>query len=303
MAVVYADYILWSEAFPPNAETRYKRYQNFMQNHTHALQAASYIRTALKQPHPAETGIVLGTGLGDWAATLPEVQSFDYADIPGFPRSTVESHAGKLTAALVGETPVWIQRGRFHLYEGRTPGEVCMGVRTMAELGVKRLIITNAAGALNPQFDAGGLMVISDHINFTGHSPLTGPNVDAWGDRFPDMSRAYDADLRALALDKSRELGIRLERGIYIGVTGPNLETPAETRAYRLLGADAVGMSTVLETVAARHRGLSVLGISCLTNKNLPDCMEETSLEDVIAMAGASADKLAKLLDAVITSL
>ncbi|WP_461209904.1 purine-nucleoside phosphorylase [Desulfocurvus sp. DL9XJH121] len=274
-----------------------------MQNHTDVLTAAQHVQKNLRQPHVAETGIVLGTGLGGWAEALATVQTFDYADIPGFPRSTVESHAGKLTAALVGDKPVWIQSGRFHLYEGREPHEVCMGVRTMAELGVKRLVITNAAGALNPQFDAGGLMVITDHINFTGRSPLTGPNEDAWGDRFPDMSRAYSPALRDLALDKAGEIGLRLERGIYIGVTGPNLETPAETRAFRILGADAVGMSTVLETIAARHMGLDVLGISCLTNKNLPDCMAETSLDEVIAMAGASAGKLAALLDAVIRAL
>jgi len=165
------------------------------------------------------------------------------------------------------------------------------------------VVITNAAGALNPQFDAGGLMAITDHINFTGRSPLAGPNVDEWGDRFPDMSRAYDAGLRDLTLDTARELGIRLERGIYIGVTGPNLETPAETRAFRILGADAVGMSTVLETIAARHMGLDVLGISCLTNKNLPDCMAETSLEEVIATANAAAGKLARLLDGLLGTL
>lgn len=274
-----------------------------MQNPQQVLSAADFIRAGLRRTHDARIGVVLGTGLGAWADSLAEVQSFDYADIPGFVPSTVESHAGKLTAALVGETPVWLQQGRFHLYEGRSPQEVTMGVRTMVQLGVDTLIITNAAGALNPQFDAGGLMAISDHINFTGHSPLTGPNHDAWGDRFPDMSRAYDQGLLDLAQARALELGIRLERGIYIGVTGPNLETPAETRAFRMLGADAVGMSTVLEVVAARHMGARVLGISCLTNKNLPDCMAETSLEEVIATAGSAAGKLSKLLGAVITSI
>ena len=178
-----------------------------------------------------------------------------------------------------------------------------MGVRTLATLGVKRLIITNAAGALNPQFDAGGLMCITDHINFTGHNPLIGQNQDTWGVRFPDMSRIYDADLRDLALNTAQKLDIRLERGIYIGVTGPNLESPAETRAFKRLGADAVGMSTVLEVIAARHMDLAVLGISCLTNKNLPDCMGETTLEEVIAQAEAAADRLTRLLDAVISAL
>lgn len=303
MAAVWTDYVLPGAEHSLRRLNPYNHFEKFMQNHTDVTRAAAHVRQALSQPHPAETGIVLGTGLGDWAENLPEIQSFDYADIPGFPCSTVQSHAGKLTAATVGGKPVWIQRGRFHLYEGREPHEVCMGVRTMAELGVKRVVITNAAGALNPQFDAGGLMAITDHINFTGRSPLAGPNVDQWGDRFPDMSRAYDAQLRDLALDTARELGIRLERGIYIGVTGPNLETPAETRAFRILGADAVGMSTVLETIAARHMGLDVLGISCLTNKNLPDCMAETSLEEVIATANAAAGKLARLLDGLLGAL
>ncbi|WP_028586721.1 purine-nucleoside phosphorylase [Desulfocurvus vexinensis] len=273
-----------------------------MQNIEKVQKAADFIRAGLPAPHAARIAVVLGTGLGAWADGLAEVASFDYAAIPGFPCSTVQSHAGKLTAALVGEVPVWVQRGRFHLYEGWSPAEVCMGVRTLAALGVSRLIITNAAGALNPQFDAGGLMLITDHINFTGANPLIGPNQDAWGERFPDMSRIYDAGLRDLALERARELGIRLERGVYIGVSGPNLESPAETRAFRLLGADAVGMSTVLEVIAARHMGLAVLGISCLTNKNLPDCMGETSLADVIAQAEAAAGRLSRLLGAVIAS-
>lgn len=275
----------------------------FMQNPEKVQKAADFIRSSMPEGVTPETGIILGTGLGAWADALPETASFNYEKIPGFPHSTVESHAGKLTAAKVGDADVLIQQGRFHLYEGWSPAEVCMGVRTMASLGVKRVIITNAAGALNTQFEAGGLMTLSDHINFTGHSPLTGPNHEPWGDRFPDLSKVYDEQLRTLAHTKALELGIRLERGVYIGVTGPNLETPAETRAFRLLGADAVGMSTVLEAIAAKHMGVDVLGISCLTNKNLPDCMEETSLDDVIQMAGRAANNLKQLLDAVITAL
>ncbi|NJB67191.1 purine-nucleoside phosphorylase [Desulfobaculum xiamenense] len=274
-----------------------------MQNPQKVQQAAAFIQKSLTAPHEAATGIILGTGLGEWAGELKCSQAFDYADIPGFPRSTVPGHAGRLMAAEIGGHKVWLQQGRFHLYEGNSPADVCMGVRTMAALGVSRIIVTNAAGALNPQFDAGGLMLITDHINFTGANPLVGPNHDDWGERFPDMSRAYCPKLGALALDKAAELGIRLERGVYLGLVGPNLETPAETRAFRIWGADAVGMSTVLEVIAARHMGLDVLGISCLTNKNLPDCMQETSLDDVLAMAGASAQKLSRLLDAVVTAL
>ncbi len=265
--------------------------------------AADHLRRALPDGFAPRVGIVLGTGLGAWADSLQALAVVDYADIPGFPRSTVQSHAGALTAARVGDTPVLMLSGRFHLYEGYSPAEVCMGVRTMAELGAKRLVITNAAGALNPHFEAGSLMCISDHINFTGASPLTGPNVDGWGVRFPDMSCPYAKQLQKLALDTALSTGVRLERGVYIGVTGPNLETPAETRAFKRLGADAVGMSTVLEVIAARHLGMEALGISCLTNKNLPDCMEECSIEQVIAQAEQASGALATLLGAVVPKL
>ena len=273
------------------------------QNPEAVAQAADNLRDALPPDFAPRTGIVLGTGLGAWAASLSAEAVVNYADIPGFPRSTVQSHAGSLTAARVGGAPVLLLSGRFHLYEGYSPAEVCMGVRTMAALGVERLVITNAAGALNPHFEAGSLMCISDHINFTGASPLMGPNHDAWGDRFPDMSRAYAKELQQLAQDAALVAGVRLERGVYIGVNGPNLETPAETRAFKRLGADAVGMSTVLEVIAARHLGLEVLGISCLTNKNLPDCMEECSIEQVIAQAEQASGALATLLNAVVPKL
>jgi purine-nucleoside phosphorylase len=180
---------------------------------------------------------------------------------------------------------------------------VALGVRTLAELGIKTLIVTNASGALNPRFDTGTLMAITDQINFTGRSPLTGPNHDAWGPRFPDMSRVFAPRLIETALEAATELKIRLERGIYIGVNGPNLETPAETRAYRALGADAIGMSTIMETIAAAHLGLDVLGIACLTNKNLPDCMEPTTIDDVINAADAAAGDLSRLISAVVTRI
>jgi purine-nucleoside phosphorylase len=224
----------------------------------------------------------------------------EYADIPGFPRSTVQGHEGKFITGLCGDTLICSLQGRFHLYEGYTAAEVCIGVRVLAELGAKSLIITNAAGALNPQFTAGDLMIISDHINLTGANPLTGVNHDLWGPRFPDMSRVYSNRLQRLAMKTGLDAGIRLERGVYLGITGPNLETPAETRAFRRLGADAIGMSTVLEVIAARHMGMEILGISCLTNKNLPDCMEETSLEDVLAKAKASSHKLEAVLSAMV---
>lgn len=267
-----------------------------MQNPDAVQKAADFIRSALPPSFAAKTGIILGTGLGGWSSELPQTAAINYGDIPGFPTSTVSSHAGRLMAAHIGDTPVLMLQGRFHLYEGYSPAEVVMGVRTLGELGVSTLIVTNAAGALNPRYDTGSLMAITDQMNFTGRTPLAGPNHDAWGPRFPDMSRVFSPRLVRLGLESAAKLGIRLERGIYIGVLGPNLETPAETRAYRQLGADAVGMSTVMETIAAAHMGMEILGISCLTNKNLPDCMEPTTLDDVIAAADAAAGDLSRLL-------
>jgi len=274
-----------------------------MQNPRKVQQAAKFIRETLTRPHPARLGLVLGTGLAGAAGELETLASLPYAGIPGFPQSTAPGHAGRLSAALLGGVPAWVLSGRFHLYEGYSPEETVCGVRTLAELGVDTLILTNAAGALDPRFEPGGLMAVTDHLNCTGLSPLTGPNHDAWGERFPDMSRAYDPDLVRLARDCADRLGIRLERGVYAGVPGPQLETPAETRALRLLGADAVGMSTVLETIAARHRGLRVLALSCLTNQNLPDCMQPVTLDQVLATARAAAADLGRLLAAVAASL
>ena len=271
-----------------------------MQNPEAALRAAEFVKSKIDSPFEAGIGIVLGTGLGRWADGLPAAATFDYSEIPGFPASTVSSHAGRLIAAYVNEVPVYMLQGRFHLYEGYEPGEVALGVRTLAEIGIKTLIVTNASGALNPRFDTGTLMAITDQINFTGKSPLTGPNHDAWGPRFPDMSRVFAPRLIETALEAATDLKIRLERGIYIGVNGPNLETPAETRAYRALGADAIGMSTIMETIAAVHLGLDVLGIACLTNKNLPDCMEPTTIDDVINAADAAAGDLSRLISAVV---
>ncbi|MFP4315722.1 MAG: purine-nucleoside phosphorylase [Desulfovibrionales bacterium] len=270
-----------------------------MQSVENVQKAAGYVRSALKLKEDGAVGVVLGTGLGRWAEKISE-RSVEYADIPGFPVSTVQGHGGRLVHGKVAGREVLALQGRFHLYEGYSPAQVCFGVRTLHHLGICGLILTNAAGALNPGFSAGDLMGITDHINFTGCNPLTGPNVDVWGPRFPDMSRVYSPRLLNLARQEALNNAIPLERGVYLGLTGPCLETPAETRALRLLGADAVGMSTVLEAVAAHHMGIEMLGISCLTNKNLPDCMEETSLDDVLAQAAASSGKLERLLTAVI---
>jgi len=265
--------------------------------------AVQAIRERLSGIPEPKVGIILGTGLGGLADAMQVHAAVPYADIPEFPRSTVQSHAGRFLFGTLGGVPVVMQQGRNHLYEGYGPDDVCMGVRCMAQLGVQTLIVTNAAGCLNPQWDAGDLMVITDHINFTGRTPLSGENNEEWGPRFPDMSRAYDPQLVRTALEQADALGIRLERGVYVGVCGPQMETPAETRMFKRLGADAVGMSTVMEVITARHMGIRVLGFSCLTNKNLPDCMEDAPIETVIAMANRSGANLARLIESVTTRL
>lgn len=266
--------------------------------------SAKTLRRLIQNRVPVpRVGLVLGTGLGGVADLVENPVRIPYADLPDFPLSGVASHAGRFVAGTIKGVPVVIQQGRCHLYEGHSAADVCMGVRVMAELGITTLVVTNAAGALNPRFEAGAVMVIADHINFTGQSPLTGSNNDEKGPRFPDMSAPYDADLIALAEQSALKAGLRLEKGVYLCVTGPQLETPAETRAFRMWGADAVGMSTVLEVIAARHLGLRVLGLSCLSNKNLPDCMAETSLEEVIRMAAKAGEKVTTILNGMIGNI
>jgi purine-nucleoside phosphorylase len=271
-----------------------------MQNAETAEQAARFIANALPEGFRPRAAVILGTGLGGADFRLAGETAMAYEDIPGFPRSTVPGHAGSLAAGVLSGTPVLVWRGRFHLYEGYTPAEVCMAVRASALLGARVLVATNAAGALNVLHSPGELLAISDHVNLTGESPLTGPNIDTWGPRFPDMSRVYSPRLLEIADACAMKLGIRLEKGVYAGVRGPQLETPAETRMIRMLGADAVGMSTVMEVIAARHMGMEVLGLSCLVNKNLPDCMAEVTLEEVLEVAGKAGEKLGRLLEAVL---
>jgi purine-nucleoside phosphorylase len=263
--------------------------------------AAAWIKNIC--PRTPKAALILGSGLGDWIGPETIRRRIPYADIPGFPASTVKGHAGALLLAEIRDTPVFVFSGRFHLYEGYDVRTVTLPVRVLGLLGVETLILTNAAGALNPLFATGGLMLLTDHVNMTGHNPLTGPNVDEWGPRFPDMSRVYCPALCAKALRAALECGQRVEQGVYVAVAGPSLETPAETRMYRIIGADAIGMSTVPEAIAAHHMGIKVLGISCLTNKNLPDCMAATSHEEILAQANASAAALGALLSALIPEL
>jgi purine-nucleoside phosphorylase len=212
-----------------------------------------------------ETAIVLGSGLGDFADTLKNAVTMPYGELPNWPASTVVGHAGKLVVGTAAGKRVAALAGRAHFYEGHDFGSVVFATRVMGRLGVKQLILTNAAGGVNTAFAQGALMVISDHINLLGN-PLIGPNDDRFGARFPDMSEVYSRRLRDIALDAARAQGIAIEQGVYVGLPGPTYETPAEIRYLRGIGADAVGMSTVPEAIAARHMGLEVLGISCITN-------------------------------------
>jgi purine-nucleoside phosphorylase len=271
-----------------------------MQNPSDVKRASRHVASLLHAPENNAVGMILGTGLGGLTDRLQNPVSIDYGDIPEFPRSTVEGHRGRLVRGRLAGRDVFLLSGRFHLYEGYSPAMVCMGVRLLGELGVPRLLVSNAAGGLNPRFETGSLMAITDHINLTGKSPLTGENHAPWGPRFPDMSRVYSPRLLDIARRCAQSLDLCLEQGVYAGVTGPQMETPAETRMLRLLGADAVGMSTVLEVVAARHMGMEILGLSCITNVNLPDCMAETSLADVLAAAGEAEGRLSALVTAIL---
>jgi len=266
-----------------------------MQNYTKIQVAIESIKKKVPDFTP-KIAIILGTGLSDLETALANFTKIKYEDIPNFPISTVASHKGCLLFGKIENVDIVIQQGRCHLYEGYSPSDVCTGLRIMQGLGAKSLIITNAAGALNPLWQVGELMLICDHINHTGYSPLTGTNHDVWGDRFPDMSCAYDLDYIDIAQKAALDIGLNLEKGVYIGVAGPQYETPAETRFFKQIGADAVGMSTVLEVISARHLGMKVLGISCLTNKNLPDCMIHAPLDSVIAVAQKASANLIRLI-------
>ncbi len=250
-----------------------------------------------------EWGIILGTGQGDWAGRLEGGDYLPYQDLPHFPPATSPSHAGRFCWGRLAGKPVMLCQGRFHAYEGYSQRQVTFPVRVMANLGVKTLIVTNAAGGLNPLFKAGDLMLISDHLNLMGDNPLVGENIDAWGPRFPDLSQVYDRGLREMTEAVARRLGIGLRQGVYVAVKGPSLETPAETRFLRQIGADAVGMSTVPEVIAAVHAGLRVLGISVISNLNLPDAMAPIAIEAIIDTVARAEPQLVELLLGVIQAV
>jgi purine-nucleoside phosphorylase len=250
-----------------------------------------------------EIGMITGTGLGALTERIAADVRLPYEEIPHFARSTVEGHKGMLAAGRIADRSIIAMEGRVHLYEGYSPQEVTFPVRVMASLGVHYLLMSSAAGGLNPQFDKGDLMIVTDHINLKGSNPLTGLNIDGFGPRFPDMSRAYPRDLIRIAQEEAVQLGIMIRQGVYVGVLGPSLETPAETRFLRMIGADAVGMSTVSQTIVAVHCGLRVLTIALITNVNLPDCMEKISVEDVIEASRKAGPALSDLWGRIIGSL
>jgi purine-nucleoside phosphorylase len=256
-----------------------------------------------KIPFTPRIGLITGTGLGDLTRKVEVHLRIPYQEIPHFPVSTIMGHKGTLVIGRVGKQTVMAMEGRFHLYEGYSPEEVTFPVRVMARLGSEFLMISSAAGGLNPLFKPADVMVVTDHINLTGRNPLLGPNLDSFGPRFPDMSQVYDPVLIRMAAKKALDLGIALKQGVYVGILGPSLETPAETRFLRMAGADAVGMSTVLEVIAAAHSGLRVMAIVAITNVNIPDQMKKISIEEVIDIAGKAGANLAPLLEGVIGSL
>jgi purine-nucleoside phosphorylase len=250
-----------------------------------------------------DVAVILGTGLGRLGAEIETAVAIDYADIPHFPLSTVESHAGRLLCGrLAGKTVIAMQ-GRFHRYEGYTLQQVTFPVRVLRSLGARTLVVSNACGGMNPFWRAGDLMLIADHINLLGDNPLTGPNDDRLGPRFPDMSDAYDAQLRALAREVALTRGIELREGVYAAVSGPNLETRAEYRFLRAIGADVVGMSTVPEVIVAVHAGMRVLGVSIITDMCLPDALEPATVEKIIAVANGAEPKLTRLVSGVLERL
>lgn len=243
-----------------------------------------------------EFGIVLGTGLTQLGSLVEEPTVIPYSHIPHFCRPTVESHEGRLVLGKLSGRRVMVMQGRLHFYEGYDLDQITHPVRVMKALGVTTIILSNACGGLNPALTVGDLVAITDHINLSGHSPLRGPNDDSLGPRFPDMYHCHDPKLIEVSLEAARDLGITLHKGVYAWVTGPNLETAAECRYLRIIGADLVGMSTVPEVIVARHSGLKALGFSVVTDMALPDAHGPVSLADVISAAAETEPKLTRLL-------
>ena len=256
-------------------------------------ETANFLRSKMHtQP---ETAIILGTGLGSLVHEITDAYEISYKDIPNFPISTVEGHSGKLIFGKLGNKDIMAMQGRFHFYEGYSMQEVTFPVRVMRELGIKTLFVSNAAGGMNPDFSIGDLMIITDHINFFPEHPLRGKNIE-YGPRFPDMSEAYSKELINKALQIAEEKGINVQQGIYIGTQGPTFETPAEYKMFHILGADAVGMSTVPEVIVANHCGIKVFGISVITDLGVEGKIVEVSHKEVQKAADAAQPKMTTIM-------
>jgi len=254
----------------------------------------SYIKE--KVDFEPEIGIVLGTGLGGLVNVIEEVAVVKYSDIPHFPVSTVKGHKGQLMFGYIGGKKVVVMQGRFHYYEGYDIKDIALPIRTMHLLGVKTLLLSNAAGGMNPEFSVGDVMLITDHINLMGTNPLIGPNDDELGPRFPDMSAVYDKELINKAKKIANKQGLKVQKGVYLAVTGPTFETPAEYKYMRIIGGDAVGMSTVPEAIVARHAGMKCFAISIITDLGIEGIVEEVSHEEVLEVAAKAESKMTNII-------
>ncbi|MBF0241659.1 MAG: purine-nucleoside phosphorylase [Desulfamplus sp.] len=266
------------------------------------IESVNFIKNRIN-PEPYQIAFLIGTGLGECTASMDLDTKFRYQDIPNFPVSTVESHKGELIFGTMCNKKIVVMQGRFHLYEGYSPLQVTFPIRVMQELGVKYLIISNASGGLNLGFATGDVMVIRDHINLTANNPLVGANVDSWGVRFPDMSEVYDKNLANIAIAAAKKAGVAVHYGIYAGLCGPSLETPAEMRFLKTIGADAVGFSTVMEAIVGVHAGMKIVGIATITNINNPDVPHKATVEDIIKAANYASKDIYSILAGILESI
>lgn len=263
--------------------------------------AVAFIRS--RTPLVPRVGVILGSGLGNVVDSIDAEVSIPYGEIPGAKASSVVGHQGRLILGRAGDVPVAVMQGRVHFYEGYEMAEVTFLARVLGRLGIEKLVVTNAAGGVNTSFKAGDLMLISDHINFMGINPLRGPNLDDLGVRFPDMSEAYPLALREVAREVASRVGVETQEGVYLALSGPTYETPAEIRAFRVLGADAVGMSTAPEVIAASHMGIPVLGISCITNMAAGVLPQKLTHQEVIETTSRVQEQFTALVLGVIAKL
>mgnify|MGYP000073673183 FL=1 len=265
------------------------------------VETTEFIHDAV--PFRPEVGVILGTGLGGLVKEIDVKYELNYSDIPNFPVSTVESHSGKLIFGTLGGKNVIAMQGRFHYYEGYDMKEVTFPVRVMKMLGIKKLFVSNASGGVNPAFKVGEIMVINDHINTFPENPLRGTNLDQLGSRFPDMSDVYDVEMRELALSIAKENNIDVSEGVYLGLTGPNLETPAEYKYCRIIGADSVGMSTIPEVIVARHMDIPVFAISIITDLGVEGKIKKVSIPEIIAVANKQEPKMTLIMKELISRI